>query len=177
MKACFLKALSRLTGTIDAALILSLETFNRGADLVAHPEKTAGQSIFTWFAFIPMKMYSNIFPHLLDYKQREMCRQNLNQQNLIICLAKVKEKKCTRQPTLMFSVFDTIVSSQVFKAIFVFLQCLHNSSRPSKEHVLKLFSDFSFLTCKILHTCTGTIQKEEGSFLKLLLLLGLSMND
>lgn len=75
MKACFLGAASRPTGTLDAALIFILRTFDRGADLVTHPETYVGQHIYTLcifssngnaFKFIPL--YINPF----DYKQHKL---------------------------------------------------------------------------------------------------------
>lgn len=52
MKACFLRAARRLTGTLSAAFIFILETFSRGTDVEAHPEMSMGQQrTFTVFFF------------------------------------------------------------------------------------------------------------------------------
>lgn len=45
MKACFLRAARRPTGTLDAAFIFILRTIDRGVDVGAHPETSVGQRI------------------------------------------------------------------------------------------------------------------------------------
>lgn len=75
MKACFLRAASRPTGTLDAALIFIPRTFDRGADLVAHPENTrAWVSVYIRFKSVLMEMHSNVFPSIsvpFENKQRK----------------------------------------------------------------------------------------------------------
>ncbi len=97
MKACFLRAAGRPTGTLDAALIFILRTSDRGADSVAHTETSMGQHIYFLSVFLRWKyiqMYSPLYPSLW-LKAASTIKSELlrHKQNLIINQAETWDKK------------------------------------------------------------------------------------